>query len=200
MHPDPLLARRLIVWLWGVWALYWAVAARNAKTTQRRESPRSRLAHVIPLLGGGALIAWHAAPCPPLAARLWPRSFEVYCLGVALLTAGLAFAVWARVHLGRNWSGAVTIKEGHELIRSGPYALVRHPIYTGILAAVFGTTIASGTVHAALGFLVIAVALLRKVHVEEGLLSETFPDEYPRYRAQVPALIPFTRLRQSAPR
>jgi protein-S-isoprenylcysteine O-methyltransferase Ste14 len=200
MHHDPLLARRVILSLWGAWALYWVVSASATRPTQRRESLLSRLAHVIPLLVGGVLISWHQVPWPWLAARLWPRSFALYGLGVALLAAGLAFAVWARVHLGRNWSGTVTIKEGHELIRSGPYAWVRHPIYTGILAAVLGTAVASGTVHAALGVLVIAAALLRKLRIEESFLREAFPGEYPGYCAEVPALIPFTEPRRSAPR
>jgi protein-S-isoprenylcysteine O-methyltransferase Ste14 len=195
MHHDPLLAQRVILGLWSAWALYWVISALNAKTAQRRESPASRLAHVVPLLLGGVLIAWHRPPWPWLAARLWPRSFTVYCVGVAVLATGLAVAVWARVHLGRNWSGTVTIKEGHELIRSGPYAYVRHPIYSGILAAVLGTAIASGTVHAALGLAVIAGALVRKSRLEEAFLRETFPENYPRYSAQVPTLIPFTRPR-----
>jgi protein-S-isoprenylcysteine O-methyltransferase Ste14 len=197
---DPVLARHVILLLWSAWALYWVISARNAKTTQRRESTASRLAHVIPLLLGGVLIAWHRPPWPWLAMRLWPRSFLIYCLGVALLAVGLAFAVWARVHLGRNWSGTVTIKEDHELIRSGPYAYVRHPIYTGILAGVLGTTIASGTVHAAAGLVVITAALVRKTRVEERFLRETFPAEYPRYCAEVPALVPLTKLRRSEPR
>jgi protein-S-isoprenylcysteine O-methyltransferase Ste14 len=201
VHHDPLLARRVILAMWAAWALYWLISARNVKSARRRESPRSRLAHVVPLSLGGVLIAWHARiPWPWLAARLWPRSFTVYCIGVAMLAAGLAFAVWARVHLGRNWSGTVTIKEGHELIRSGPYAWVRHPIYTGLLTAVLGTAVASGSVHAALGFLIIVAALLRKVRIEEAFLGETFPDEYQRYRAQVPALIPFTKAGKSPPR
>jgi len=202
MAHDPLFARRVILFLWGAWALFWLISALNAKTTRRRESPGSRAAHVIPLFVGGLLIASHGAPWlwPWLAARLWPRSFAIYCVGVAVLAAGLAFSVWARVHLGRNWSGTVTIKEGHELIRSGPYAYVRHPIYTGILAAVIGTTIVSGTVHAALGLLVIAAALLRKLRIEERFLRETFPQDYPDYSAHTPALIPFTASRRSAPR
>jgi protein-S-isoprenylcysteine O-methyltransferase Ste14 len=195
VHKDPQLARHVILFLWGAWALYWVISAFNAKTTQRRESRASRLAHVIPLLLGAVLIAWHRSHWAWLVARLWPRSFALYCLGVALLAVGLGFAVWARVHLGGNWSGTVTIKEGHELIRSGPYAWVRHPIYTGILTAVLGTAIASGTVHAALGLAVIAAALLRKTRIEEGFMRATFPDEYPRYCAEVPALIPFTMLR-----
>jgi protein-S-isoprenylcysteine O-methyltransferase Ste14 len=114
-------------------------------------------------------------------------------MGVALVIIGLAFAVWARAHLGSNWSGTVTIKQDHELIRSGPYAYVRHPIYTGLLAALLGTTVASGTVHAAVGLAIITVALIRKSRVEERFMREIFPDAYPRYSAEVPALIPFTR-------
>jgi protein-S-isoprenylcysteine O-methyltransferase Ste14 len=200
MHHDPYFYRHVIVWLWAAWGLYWVISALNAKTTQRRESTLSRLAHVIPLVIGGVLLAWHQMRWPWLAARLWPRSFTAYCIGVALLVAGLAFAVWARVHLGRNWSGTVSVKEGHELIRSGPYGYARHPIYTGILAGVLGTAIASGTVHAALGLVVIAAALVRKLRIEERFMRETFPGEYERYSAEVPALIPFTKARRSAPR
>ena len=198
MPHDPLLYRRLILGLWFTWAVYWFASAAGAKATRRRESPGSRLAHLIPLAAGGALLAWDA-PAGWLAQRLW-RGSSLFCgVGVALIAAGLAFAVWARVHLGRNWSGTVTVKKGHELIRSGPYRWVRHPIYTGILAAVLGTAIASGTVHGAIGFLIIAVALLRKLRIEEAFMRETFPGEYERYAAAVPALVPFTRLPRSAP-
>ncbi len=114
------------------------------------------------------------------------------------MLAGLALAVWARVHLGGNWSGSVTVKEAHELIRSGPYAYVRHPIYTGLIAAVLGTALAADTVRAALGFAIIAAALLRKLRTEGGFMRETFPGEYARYCAEVPALIPFTGSLRSA--
>jgi protein-S-isoprenylcysteine O-methyltransferase Ste14 len=112
-----------------------------------------------------------------------------------VLIAGLGFAVWARVHLGRNWSGAVTVKEGHELIRTGPYGYVRHPIYTGVLTGLLGTVICSGTVRAALGFLIIAIALMRKLSIEEAMMRETFPDQYQKYCEKVPALVPFTKSR-----
>jgi protein-S-isoprenylcysteine O-methyltransferase Ste14 len=135
-----------------------------------------------------------------LSLRLWPRSLIVYWIGLAVLVAGLGFAVWARVHLGRNWSGAVTIKEDHELIRTGPYTYVRHPIYTGILTGVIGTAICSGTLRATLGFLIIAIALVRKLRAEEVFMRETFPGQYEKYREEVPALVPFTRLQRSAPR
>jgi protein-S-isoprenylcysteine O-methyltransferase Ste14 len=198
---DPLFYRHLIGWIWAAWALYWLISALGNKTTQRRESLASRLAHVVPLAVGGVLIAWHDSPwASVLGLRLWPRLLTVYWIGLAILVGGLAFAVWARVHLGRNWSGAVTVKEGHDLIRTGPYAYVRHPIYTGVLTAVSGTVICSGTLRAALGLVIIAVALRRKLRIEETLMGETFPDQYPQYCAEVPALIPFTKSRRSAPR
>lgn len=190
---------RLILLLWFAWGVYWVASAVSNKATRRRESPASRLLHILPLTLGGMLLAWYDMPGAWLAQRLWERSLTAWWVGFALLGAGLAFSVWARVHLGRNWSGSVTVKEGHELIRSGPYAYVRHPIYTGLLAAVLGTAIASGSVRAALGLLIIAAALLRKLRVEEGFMRETFPGKYERYSATVPALIPFTRLPRSAP-
>ena len=194
MAHDPRLYRHLILALWSAWALFWVVSARRAKTTRRRESLASRLVHVLPLAAGGVLLAWDGIPVPWLASRLWPGSVAAYWCGVVLITLGLAFAVWARLHLGRNWSGAVSVKEGHELIRSGPYACVRHPIYTGILTAVLGTAIASGTVRGALAVAVILAALVRKLRIEERFMRETFPGEYGRYSASVPALVPFTKL------
>ncbi len=200
MPSDAHFYRQLIFLLWGAWALYWIVSALRTKTTRRSESVPSRLTHVLLLTAGGVLLAWHDVPWPWLTQRLWPRSLTAYCSGVMLLAAGIAFAIWARTHLGANWSGTVTVKEDHELIRSGPYAWVRHPIYTGLISAVLGTAIASGTVRAALGFLIIVIALTHKSRVEERFMSETFGGDYQRYRAAVPALIPFTRLPRSAQR
>ena len=200
MHP-PSVYRHIISALWIAWALYWLISAARSKTTVRRESLASRLGYVLPLVIGGVLLVWRDAPWGEwLNVRLWPRSLAAYWIGVALLAAGLGFAVWARVHLGRNWSGSVTVKESHELIRTGPYGLVRHPIYTGLIAAVLGTAIASGTVRAALAVAIIAASFFHKLRIEEGFMRETFPDEYPRYAAAVPRLIPFPRPRQSAPR
>ena len=117
-----------------------------------------------------------------------------------LLAAGLAFSVWARVHLGTNWSGEVTVKQGHELIRSGPYAWVRHPIYTGLILALLGTAVTTNRVAAVLGMAIIVASFVLKLRAEEVFMRETFPGEYERYAAAVPALVPFTKPRQSAPR
>src|SRR5215469_9724039 len=182
---------RVFLWLWSAWAVYWMLCAVRNKPTQRREPFGSRLAHTLPLAIGAFLIASPAPGWSALAQRLWPPSPIAYWTGATLFIAGLVFAVWARVHLGSNWSGTVTVKQGHELIRSGPYAWVRHPIYTGLITAVFGTAVASGTMPAAVGLAIVTASLVRKSRVEEEFMRNTFPDEYPRYSAEVPALIPF---------
>jgi protein-S-isoprenylcysteine O-methyltransferase Ste14 len=200
MHHAAVFYYRALGLLWGAWALYWLVSALGTRRTVRRESLVARLGYVLPLLIGGVLIGVHRAPWPGwLSVRLWPHSPWPPRLGLVLVTVGLLFAVWARVHLGRNWSGIVTVKEGHELIRTGPYALVRHPIYTGLITAVLGTAVISATVRAALGLAVIAVSLVLKSRIEERFMRETF-GEYARYRREVPALVPFTKPRRSAPR
>ncbi|MGP8033306.1 MAG: methyltransferase family protein [Steroidobacteraceae bacterium] len=201
MSHDPQFYRHLILWLWVAWALYWLIAAIGNKPTQRRERITSRLTYMLALVVGGLLIAWHHSPWGSvLDLRLWPRSAPPYFIGLVVLVAGLAFSVWARAHLGRNWSGNVTVKEGHELIRTGPYAYTRHPIYTGILTGVLGTAICSGTLRAALGLAVIAAALIVKLRAEERFMRETFPGQYEKYCEEVPALIPFTKSGRPASR
>ena len=201
MPNDPFLPQRLISWVWSAWALYWLVAAYGNKATQRREPFTSRLIYMLAVVAGGVLIAWDRWPWGRvLDESLWPRSALSYRVGLAVLIVGLAFSVWARVHLGRNWSGNVTVKEEHELIRTGPYRYVRHPIYTGILTGALGTAICSGTLRAVLGLVIIAAAFIVKLRAEERFMRETFPGQYEKYREQVPALLPFTKLPRSAPR
>lgn len=194
MPGDPLLPQHLISGVWAAWTLYWLVAAYGNKATQRRERFTSRLTYMLALVAGGVLIAWDRWPWGRvLDAFFWPRSALSYLVGLAVLIVGLAFSVWARVHLGRNWSGNVTVKEGHELIRTGPYRYVRHPIYTGILTGAIGTAICSGTLRAALGLTVVTAAFIVKLRAEERFMRATFPGEYEKYCEEVPALIPFTK-------
>ena len=201
MAHEPLFYRHLIFWIWVAWALFWLVTAFFTKKTARREPLGPRFIYVLIGAVGAVLIASHGLPWSSLMnLRFWPRSMWAYWTGVAVLLAGVAFAVWARVHLGSNWSGTVTVKEDHELIRTGPYAWVRHPIYTGLIAGLIGTAICSGTLRAALGVAIIATALYVKSRTEERFMLETFPGQYERYREEVPALVPFTKLRRSAPR
>ncbi len=200
MTPHgPLFYRYLILWIWCAWALFWLISAFGTKRTARREPLGPRLLYILIGVIGGVLIASRPWP-PPMNLRLWPRSALSYSIGLAVLLAGVAFAVWARVHLGRNWSGMVTVKEDHELIRTGPYAWVRHPIYTGLISGLIGTAVCSGTLRAALGAGIITAALFLKSRTEERFMRETFPAQYQKYCEEVPALIPFTRSRRSAPR
>jgi protein-S-isoprenylcysteine O-methyltransferase Ste14 len=123
--------------------------------------------------------------------RFLPRTASVFWIGALLTAVGLGFSAWARVHIGRNWSATVTVKQQHELIRSGPYAIVRHPIYSGILLAFIGSALARGQWRGVLALAIVIVALWRKMRLEERWMSETFGDEYQRYRARTAALIPF---------
>jgi protein-S-isoprenylcysteine O-methyltransferase Ste14 len=109
---------------------------------------------------------------------------------VALTAAGLLFTFWARWHLGANWSGAVTVKQDHTLVVSGPYRWIRHPIYTGITTALFGTALAVGTARAFVGAALILVGFLIKLQVEEARMRETFPADYVDYSRHTSRLIP----------
>jgi protein-S-isoprenylcysteine O-methyltransferase Ste14 len=112
-------------------------------------------------------------------------------MGVSVCLLGLFETLWARWTLAGNWSGAVTFKQGHELIRTGPYRLVRHPIYTGILAMGLGTALDIGEFHCWLALPFMAAAFWIKLKQEEKLLLRHFPQEYPIYKRQVKALVPF---------
>jgi protein-S-isoprenylcysteine O-methyltransferase Ste14 len=175
--------------MWGVWLLYWIISAARVKSTNRRESSASRLSYLLPTLLGVGLMASRKARW--LADSVFPFTSDLSQLAIALTAVGLGFAIWARWHLGRNWSASVTAKEGHELIRTGPYAFVRHPIYTGMLTAGLGTAIAIGGLHAFVGLAIVTVGFIRKLHIEEQWMREVFGEQYTKYEAEVPALIPF---------
>jgi protein-S-isoprenylcysteine O-methyltransferase Ste14 len=181
----------LIPVLWLLWLAIWIVAAFGAKETRRRESLLSRLSYVVPMIVGGLVLGEPHAIGAALEQRFHAHTFGWFLIGLALVAAGLGFSVAARIWLGRNWSGTVTLKEDHELIRSGPYAVVRHPIYTGMLAALLGTSIAVGTWRALIGLAVMFIGLFIKIRIEERFMAEQFGEAYARYRTEVPALIPF---------
>jgi protein-S-isoprenylcysteine O-methyltransferase Ste14 len=184
------VTRWLIPGLWLAWVAYWMAAAAGAKHDRRRETLASRFAHLLPLYIAILLLA--APPHAPWAtARFLPRSWVFYWIGVTLIAAGLGFSVWARLHIGRNWSAVVTVKQDHELVRSGPYRIVRHPIYSGLLLAFLGTTIARGEWLSLVAVALVVASFLRKIRLEERWMAEQFPGEYPRYRQAVAALVPF---------
>ena len=188
MTISPSLA---VVALWTAWLAYWILTAPSAKSALRVESWAEQAAHAVPILIAVLLIGLPELPVELLMQRFVPKSPITAWSGVALLASGLAFAVWARVVLGRNWSATVTIKAGHDLIREGPYRLVRHPIYTGALIAVLGTAVARGEWRGILAWLIVLASLWRKSRIEERWLMEEFGDRYARYRTEARAIIPY---------
>jgi protein-S-isoprenylcysteine O-methyltransferase Ste14 len=120
---------------------------------------------------------------PPVAPIAWATA--------VLCVMGLAFALWARVTLGRNWSGVVTLKEGHELVERGPYRFVRHPIYTAILTMFFATALAQGHLAAFAGTLLMFASFWIKLRDEEKLMLQQFPERYAAYRRRAKRIIPF---------
>lgn len=184
------IANWLIPGLWLAWGLYWWQASYGVKRVVRQESVLSRAAHFVPLIVAGVLVGLNSVP-GWLGERWIPRSWELYEVGVALVIAGLVFSVWARIVLGGNWSGSVTLKQHHEIIRSGPYRWVRHPIYTGLVLAFLGSAVARGEWRGVLALFIVIAALWRKWRLEERWLAEAFGPAYAEYRQSTWALIPF---------
>jgi protein-S-isoprenylcysteine O-methyltransferase Ste14 len=181
----------LVPALWLGWGIYWIISASDVKVTERRESVASRLAHLVPLGVAAVLMGRSGLPIPWLYIRFLQETALGYFLGAILVACGLGFSVWARVVLGRNWSGTVTLKQGHELIRHGPYRWVRHPIYSGLLLAFLGMALACGQWRGVLALGIVFAALWGKLRHEERWMSEAFAQEYAKYRSEVAALIPF---------
>jgi protein-S-isoprenylcysteine O-methyltransferase Ste14 len=185
--------RYLFPAMWLSWAAYWWLASRGAKPTERREPLGSRLLHVVPLSLAFWLLWNQRGPIAFLNERLFPWAPWEFWVAALVTAAGILFSVWARIHLGGNWSGIVTIKHGHELIADGPYAIVRHPIYTGLLIAFIGSAMASGEWRGVFAVLIAWLALWRKLRLEERWMAERFGQQYEDYRRRVPALVPFWR-------
>jgi protein-S-isoprenylcysteine O-methyltransferase Ste14 len=187
MNENEALATTAV--LWGGWLIVWLVAARRGKPTRWREPLRSQMLHRLPLLAAALLLVLHRHLPPLLMRRFLPPSGAVEAMGLLLVLTGLGFALWARWYLGANWSSAVTVKEHHTLIRTGPYRHVRHPIYSGLLLAFCGTAAVIGEWRAVLAVLLALLALLYKGRLEEARMQASFP-EYAAYRRATAALIP----------
>jgi len=178
---------------WWIFAGYWLWSARNVKHVARGEPFLARFAkYWLPLIVAGVLIFGPGE----LVGRSWlrenfvPHALPAWSVGLAMTIAGVALAIWARHILGRNWSSVVQVKEDHELIEQGPYAVVRHPIYTGLLLAFLGSAILVGDVRCLVGVAIIFVSFWIKLRLEERWMEDQFGAKYADYRRRTKALIP----------
>jgi protein-S-isoprenylcysteine O-methyltransferase Ste14 len=184
--PSPRLVPSVVLWI--AFFAYWAYASRNSAPTQSSESVGSTYRHQGAL--GVALLLLYL-PVPGLKGWFIPEQFQfAVVIGGMVQVLGLLLAVWARRHLGRNWAAEVRIGVDHELVRTGPYRWIRHPIYTAMLTMFLGTAIASSQYHALLGVAILFVAYIRKTRLEEEILSRTFPTDYDAYRRATWRFVP----------
>lgn len=182
-------SRYLIPAFWIIWLAIWIGASFNVRRTREREDWRTAIFNRAPVLIGAAMLA---APqwLPAALTRRLLGGADGPAIGTLLVAAGLALSVWARWHLGRNWSGIVTVKQGHTLVTTGPYRRVRHPIYTGLLVGLVGTALAIGAPYGFIATALILVGLIIKLYVEEERMRDTFRADYEAYSRRTARLIP----------
>lgn len=181
----------IIDFIWIVWLASWIAASFWSGRTARRIATFEPWTYRAAMIIGGILLF-------PGTARalgqkpLWQVGMPGGYAFVVFMLAGLGFSWWARVHLGRLWSSAITRKDGHRIVYSGPYALVRHPIYTGLIVGLVATVAVDGTITALIGGALIVLGLWLKARAEERfLMTELGADAYGSYCRRVPMLVPF---------
>ena len=196
MRPD-----EAIYVPWVIWALSWFLAAAWADRTVKRPAIGSQTLYRVIEFSGFGLLLFYVVRRPPYGqapfggAQLWtlPDAAKWAMVGVA--TLGFLFCWWARIHLGRLWSGSVTRKEGHHVVDTGPYAIVRHPIYTGVITAALATMAVRGTAAAVLGAALIFIGYVVKGRLEETFLrAELGAEAYDAYARRTAMLVPFLKL------
>jgi protein-S-isoprenylcysteine O-methyltransferase Ste14 len=177
--------------LWLLLAVVWLFGLLTAKPDARTQSPGSRLLEMTLSFLAFCLVFTHYFRSGWRAWSFLPNSNLSGVAGLSLVLLGIAFSIWARLRLGGNWSSAVTVKQGHTLILRGPYALVRHPIYTGLLLAMLGVALIVGEVRGLLGVGVFFLSLWLKSRMEERFMLQQFGTNYSSYQQHVKALIPY---------
>ncbi|MGP0020346.1 MAG: methyltransferase family protein [Candidatus Sulfotelmatobacter sp.] len=187
----PLVYAYLFPAMWFCYLAYWWGMSKYVKETERRESMASRVVRLVAMIFAVALLWLPKVRLRWLDARFLPSGIWCFWSGAVITAGGMLFSVWARRYLGKNWSQAVTLKEDHELITSGPYALVRHPIYTGLLLAFAGCAVARGEWRGVLAVVIVFAALWHKLRLEEKWLGAQFGEPYAAYSRRVAALVPY---------
>lgn len=180
-------------YLWTAFCALWLIMALKTKPAQQRESISSRLSYTVFVFAAFYLVVGKNITQPWLRIHLFQTTPLSDWLGVALTAAGIGFAVWARLYLGGNWSGAVTVKVDHELVRTGPYRFVRHPIYTGLIVALLGTALQRAQVRGLIAIGLLYVGFKMKSKIEEQAMIRTFGAQYDEYSRTTGAIVPKLR-------
>ena len=181
----------IVEFIWIGWLMSWLTASFWSDRVQKHLAAPQTWTYRAALIAGGILLA------PPTAwllseAPLWQLGYRGTFVLLAIMLIGLCFTWWARIHLGRLWSGVITHKEGHKIIDRGPYAFIRHPIYTGLVVALFATAAVEATVPALLGAALMIFGFWLKARSEEQFLRiELGPEFYRAYCRRVPMIVPF---------
>ena len=184
------------VWgLWLLWVISWWLAARWSARTLKTTRPGERVLEVLLTLSGsyGLMLGG----MPTLSPHIYPLSVVVAWTLAGLVACGFALCWWARLHLGRMWSMNITLKQDHQIIDTGPYALVRHPIYTGLLLTAWATAATDNSGLGMAGAGLMTLGIYMKARREEQLLNAELAAAYDTYRRRVPMLLP--RLRRMPP-
>lgn len=182
--------RYLIGGPWIVFAAYWAASALKTRRTVSKESFASRYGVLILEIAGFFLLFSERAEFGGLAQRFLPQTYALAVTGVACTWLGIAIALWARWHLGQYWSARITLKEDHQLIRTGPYARFRHPIYSGLDLAAIGTALATDEWRCIAGVGLIMAGYWIKARKEESMLAAQFGKSFEDHCRHTGFLIP----------
>ena len=186
---ERLLQAAVVPWIALI--VVWVVGALRTKRTIQSQSSASQLLYTVILIAGVCLIFAKQSGIPWLDHQLYPVTVPIALVGLFAVLMGVAFSVWARLMLGGNWSNRVTVKENHTLVRTGPYRIVRHPIYSGILLGMLGSALQRGGIRCFVGVLICGFSFWLKTRAEERFMVQSFGEQYLQYRHRVKALAPF---------
>ena len=186
---EQLLLATAVIWLALV--LVWVVSGLRTKRSIKNQSSAWQVLYTAILVVGVYLIFAKQIGIPWLDRQLFSMTVPIVLAGLLVVLMGVVFSIWARLMLGDNWSNRVTVKENHTLVRSGPYRIVRHPIYSGILLGMLGSALQRGEVRSFVGVTICGFSFWLKTRAEEQFMVQIFGEDYLQYRHKVKALAPF---------
>ncbi|MDQ2719526.1 MAG: isoprenylcysteine carboxylmethyltransferase family protein [Bacteroidota bacterium] len=177
--------------LWLSIGIYWLASAFNGKKTIKHQADLQRILYMCLWIIAFLLLFSNNISISFLYKPLFSQQLFFKITGLIFCMAGLLFSVWARVCIGRNWSGRISVKKNHELVTTGAYAVTRNPIYTGFLAAFAGCAMTEGLAKGYLSLFFIIAGIMIKIRKEESYMNQVFKESFHKYKQRVKRLVPF---------